>query len=49
MKENILKTIIVILITVETVDLLLYKHSIIFSISLAFLAAAFTVVAAEAL
>ena len=42
-------TCIVILITAEPVDLILYKHLIIFSISLAFLAGAFTMVEPEAL
>jgi len=49
MKESILKTGIVILITAEPVNLILYKDFIIFSISLAFLAGVFTVVAPEAL
>ena len=40
---------IVFLITAAPVDLILNKHLIIFSISLAFLAGAFTVVEPEAL
>ena len=36
------------ILTAETVDLLLYKHSMILSIPLALLAGAFTVVAPEA-
>jgi hypothetical protein len=54
--KNILKTSLVILVTAEstciltaeTVDLLLYRHSMILSIPLALLAGAFTVVAPEA-
>jgi hypothetical protein len=47
--KSILKTSIIILITAKTVDLLLYKHSIILSLSLALLAGAFTAVVPEAL
>ena len=54
--KNILKTSLVTLVTAEsaciltaeTVDLLLYKHSMIFSIPLALLAGAFAVVVPEA-
>lgn len=47
--KSILKTSIIILITAKTVDLLLYKHSIILSLSLPLLAGAFTAVVPEAL
>jgi hypothetical protein len=50
--KSILKTsiiIIIILITAKTVDLLLYKHSIILSLFLPLLAGAFTAVVPEAL
>jgi hypothetical protein len=40
---------IVILIIAEPVDLILHKHLIIFSLSLVFLAGAFTVIEPEAL
>jgi hypothetical protein len=54
--KTILKTSLVILVTAEsaciltaeTVDLLLYKHSMILSIPLALLAGAFTVIVPEA-
>ena len=54
--KSILKTILIILITAEsvciltaeTVDLIFYKYSILLSIPLALLAGAFTVVAPEA-